>query len=163
MPTPTYTPLANITLGSAASSVTFSSISGAYRDLVLVYNGQMTSNANFSIRLNGDTGTNYSHVMMQGPTNSGSGTYSFIYGYWNLALNSTRQTLNASFMDYSATDKHKTILNRAGYTREFDSAFTVEAQAYRWPNTSAITTMLIYVSAGNFATGSSFALYGIVA
>jgi hypothetical protein len=31
----TYTPLATQTLGSAAASVTFSSISGAYTDLVV--------------------------------------------------------------------------------------------------------------------------------
>jgi hypothetical protein len=34
-----YTALANVTLGSSAANVTFSSISGSYRDLVLIVNG----------------------------------------------------------------------------------------------------------------------------
>ena len=39
----TYVALATQTLGSATATVTFSSISGAYTDLVLVYNGQYAS------------------------------------------------------------------------------------------------------------------------
>ena len=39
----TYTPIATTTLGSAQSSYTFSSISSAYTDLILIYNGTVTA------------------------------------------------------------------------------------------------------------------------
>jgi hypothetical protein len=50
----TYTPLATQTLGSAAASVTFSSISGAYTDLVLVLNIKSTSSNYPTMILNSD-------------------------------------------------------------------------------------------------------------
>jgi hypothetical protein len=59
MPTPTYTPLATVTLGSSASSVTFSSIPATYRDLILVVDGTTNATHNVGMRFNGDTGNNY--------------------------------------------------------------------------------------------------------
>jgi len=73
MPTPTYTPLATVTLGSATSSVTFSSIPATYRDLILIFDGTRTGNNNVQYRFNSDTGTNYSTVIAAG---NGSGTTS---------------------------------------------------------------------------------------
>jgi hypothetical protein len=161
MPTPTYTPLANITLGSTASSITFSSIPATYRDLVVAYNGQFTAAANFLVRLNSDTGSNYNHLVMRGPVSSETGTYSEFYAFWNNAQSGSRQVMNLNIMDYSATDKHKTLLNRTGYTRTDGGAVVVEAQALRWASTSAVSTVQISVSTGNFAIGSTFGLYGI--
>ena len=45
MPTMTYEPIETQTLDSAAASVTFSSISGSYTDLVLVINAASASAA----------------------------------------------------------------------------------------------------------------------
>jgi hypothetical protein len=45
----TYEPIATTTLGTAAASVTFSSISGAYTDLVLVCNGNKSSCTQLSL------------------------------------------------------------------------------------------------------------------
>mgnify|MGYP007006659575 CR=1 FL=1 len=63
-----YIALATTTLGSAASSVTFSSIPAsvngvALRDLVVVLTTPTAAgNANGTIFFNGDTGGNYSRV-----------------------------------------------------------------------------------------------------
>ena len=57
----TYTPIATQTLGSAAASVTFSSIPQGYTDLVLVDNVKSASGAGDSeldVRFNGDSGSN---------------------------------------------------------------------------------------------------------
>jgi hypothetical protein len=59
-------PLANITLGSAAASVTFSSIVGTYRDLLLVSQLGHVSNNDIRIRFNSDTGSNYNMVYSAG-------------------------------------------------------------------------------------------------
>ena len=57
----TYTPIATTTLGSGQTSVTFSSISGTYTDLILIASASNTGGAtNIRLQFNGDTATNYS-------------------------------------------------------------------------------------------------------
>ena len=160
MPTPTYTALANITLGSSASSVTFSSIPATFRDLVLVINANGTVQTELFLRFNSDTGSNYNTVRMQG---SGSATASATTtNATGMRLNGngdimTNFSFNAVIQieDYSATDKHKSVLSRT------NSSNGVDACAGRWASTSAITTVLAYPASGSFATGTTAALYGI--
>jgi len=158
MPTPTYTPLANITLGSAAASVTFSSIT-SYRDYILVCNGTSASGSNWSIRLNGDTGSNYTAVYMYGSgSTAGSGTEATTAALGGGVGTSISQSV-FQIMDASASDKHKTILNR---TDKVDDA--TYAWANRWANTAAVTSIQVRCANGaNFSTGSTFALFGVAA
>jgi hypothetical protein len=166
MPEPTYTALATVTLGSSASSVTFSSIPATYRDLILVFNGTVTGgNGGANMRLNGDTGSNYPFVFMRNVNNtpaSEAATESRIPITVSTTTANTRIQSNATIMDYSATDKHKTTLVRSGYTEPTTSTM-VEATASRWANTAAVTSLLIYTTANNFSTGSTFSLYGVIA
>jgi hypothetical protein len=60
----TYVAIAEQTLGTAAASVTFSSIPGTYTDLVLVISAQDTTNNSFALICNSDTGTNYSRTRL---------------------------------------------------------------------------------------------------
>ena len=160
MPTPTYTALANITLGSSASSVTFSSIPATYRDLVLVHAGT-TSNASVNTilaRLNGDSGSNFFQVAMTG---DGSATSSFTFTGTGVSAGLSRSnevSVNTTtIMDYSATDKHKTALSRHN-----NSATAVRAAATRWANTAAVTSIVLVMDTGaTFSSGTTFALYGI--
>jgi len=159
LPTPTYTPLANITLGSSASSVSFSSIPASFRDLVLVIDGTASVSTNVQVRFNGDSNNNYLYVAMYG---NGSTTSSFaesnISSITQLALANYSSNTLTQIMDYSATDKHKTVLIRSNGGNGF-----VQATAGRWGSTSAITSMVL-TSSGSGATfnsGSNFALYGI--
>jgi hypothetical protein len=156
MPTPTYTALANITLGSSASSVTFSSIPATYRDLVVVVDGTISAGGGelVFVNFNGDTTSgNYSAVTAVGDGSAASsGTSPRRFGLHYPARSSTI----ASIMDYSATDKHKTYLSRSG-----SAANALEMDAGRWANTAAITSVKILVDANAFASGTSFALYGI--
>lgn len=163
MPTATYTPLANLTLSADAASVTFSSIaSGIYRDLVLVSSVKNASSSQYArIRLNGDTGTNYNTISLwsEGTTYyDESMIYMRIQGY--TAINSFMTTVT-NFFDYAATDKHKSILMRTANMESAD--YGTEMNAFRWKNTSAISSIAISSTSGNLASGSSFALYGIVA
>lgn len=163
MPTPTYTPLANITLGSSAASVTFSSISQAYRDLVLVVSGGTTDGSGGQVTFNSDTGSNYYKLRMSGDGTSAS---SFAWGAsTDLQLGAyaifnpgtiTNTVMN--IMDYSATDKHKTVLHRTNLASAGADAF-----AGRWASTSAITTIRLAVAGTTWSVGSTFALYGIAA
>ena len=156
MPTPTYTPLATVTLAGTASSVTFSSIPATYRDLVLVSAPLHASGAGLNLTINGSTADG-SYVIMYGlGSGSGeSGTGSVVLG----ATSDTAQSANIlQVMDYSATDKHKTFLLRSDRA----GAGTL-AYAQRWAQTSAITSLALVPTTGVIAIGSTFALYGIVA
>jgi hypothetical protein len=165
MPTPTYTALATVTLGSSASSVTFSSIPATYRDLVLVSSTfQVNASDQFShYRVNGDSGSNYNLVYMDtyggGPTSGSSiNQTNALTEYHQNVSSTTPVTTIIQFMDYSATDKHKTQLHRFGAASP-----TVGAYATRWASTAAINSIAITATSGNYQTGSTFALYGVIA
>jgi len=161
VPTPTYTALATVTLGTATASVTFSSIPATYRDLILVFAGTRTGSNNVNFRFNSDTGTNYSWVVANGngsTTLSVAETLSFIpTGYYDIATNAQMNVI-FQVMDYSATDKHKTSLSRSS-----QAGAGVAMAASRWANTAAVTTVQIYAGNNDFGSGSVFSLYGVIA
>ena len=165
MATATYDLLDSTTLASSASSVTFSSISQDYRDLVLVIDSLTSSAAQVSFRLNSDTGSNYSRVWAEGYSGGSIESQSTTEGLVRLAdetySNTSRGYLaTINFMDYSATDKHKTMLSRTGRgTTPFEGT---NMTASRWANTAAITTIQLLNAGGqNFLADSTFRLYGI--
>lgn len=162
MPTPTYIALATTTLGSSASSVTFSSIPATYKDLMLVVSGTI-SGAPDSVRgvelfFNGnETSSNYSYVWAYGDS-SGPGSVSGSNQFF--AINGNPSNAIVQIMDYSATDKHKTSLFRY-------SAGTQETGmlAGRFASTSAISSLVIKdaSAAFSFNSGTTISLYGVAA
>jgi hypothetical protein len=165
MPTPTYTALANVTLGSP-SLLTFSNIPATYRDLRIVFAGNLheASSASVFMQFSGDTtATNYNHVRMSGNGSSASsGTQNNNRTAFEGAglEQGTNGTFIVDILDYSATDKHKTALSRNGANKT--GAQAAEAFAIRWSNTAAVTSVAFTLGGGNnFAAGSTFALYGI--
>jgi hypothetical protein len=164
----TYEKIATNTLGSAAASVTFSSISGSYTDLVLVVSGAMASGSGtFAFwQANGDTATNYSYTTLHGVSSS---------AYSDRVTNSSQPTLNyysdmsttlgqsvmvATWLNYSNTTTFKTTLVRSGNAT--GSAYPgTSAIVGMWRSTAAITSLAIKANGVNFATGSTFTLYGI--
>jgi hypothetical protein len=149
-----YIPLANITLGGSDSEVLFSSIPAIYKDLVLIIQSTATSGQDILFRFNADA-SNYSRVYAYGPgsgTNSGSDSTSG-WGWTSTA----RSMSTLQVMDYSATDKHKTILSRTGEPSSYGTAMF----AGRWASTAAVTSLSAIVSSGSFSSGSTFSLYGV--
>jgi hypothetical protein len=153
MPTPTYTLLDSVTLTSSASSVTFSSIP-AGGDLVLHVSGAMTSASDIEARFNGDSGSNYYRVRMYG-NGSSTSSQAFTQTGAKFTFGTSVNSAILQIMDYSATDKHKTVLSRNNWTGEW-----VEASAIRWANTSAITTISV-TGENDFAAGCTFHIYNI--
>lgn len=153
----TYTPVATTTLGSSASSVTFSSISGTYTDLILVANYTVTNADQFlTVQFNGDTGSNYSYTNVYGEgtaaasdrvSNTTAGRIAF-YG-------SDQSNLIVNIMNYSNTTTYKTSISR-------DNTNTyVVARVNLWRSTSAISSIYIFPTGFNIAAGSTFTLYGV--
>jgi hypothetical protein len=120
----------------------------------------MSAVAGMRIRLNGDTGNNYNFVRAHGSGSVAESDGASNFSSFALQLvdysASTVLPFVLQFMDYSATDKHKTMLARPN-----SSANSVGMEAHRWANTSAVTSILVYLNTGNYSTGSTFALYGI--
>ena len=164
MATPTYTAIASITLGSSASSVTFSSIPQDYRDLVLVVDGLIAGAAyNPYIQINGDGGSNYNWVLLGGDgssfsSGSSSSTNTMLIG---ASSNTGRGNILINFLDYSATDKHKPVLTRNADALS-PSGQAISAWAGRWANTNAITSFSIVVAGGRLWNATTtFSLWGI--
>lgn len=161
MPISTYYPIANITLTGSASSVTFSGITQQFRDLVLVVTGSMSSDSSINLQINGDTGNNCYGVRTMG---NGSSTSSDTYNSSGMAFQqvyvaaNTITTWVTNLLDYSATDKHKTALNRVS-----SASNTVGMEAHRWANTAAVTSIKVNRTVADFTAGSTFALYGVIA
>ena len=134
------------------SDVTFTVPTG-YRDLILVINGTLTAAADIFLKANGST-SNWTYVAMYGPTSSFTGSNGYIS---NQNTNSFQIIVQG--LDASATDKHKTFLVRSGSAGKSE----VGAFAMRWADTTAISSLAIYTGANNFAIGTTFNLFGIVA
>jgi hypothetical protein len=153
-----YIALATTTLGSAAANVTFSSIPATYKDLIVVYSGSNTTGlAGLRIRLNGDSTSIYSTVNMNGES-SGATSSAQTETSANIGVSSTGQSNTIiQIMDYSATDKHKTILGRGNTL----STSFVRASAGRWANTNAVNTVQVSTYAYDFNSGTTISLYGV--
>lgn len=161
MATLTHIPLQTTKLTGSQSAVTFSSIPSTYRDLVLVAKIQVSSSGGVVVRVNNDSGNNYPVLSMYGEgTNklavreqytSAQLSYFASFpttGYGSMIIN---------FIDYSATDKNKSMLARSNVPAGV--AFT----AGLWNSTAAINSISIFSPSRNFTAGSEFSLYGIEA
>lgn len=160
----TYEPLATTTLGSAAASVTFSSISGSYTDLVLVSNLYGNGGAaNVLVRFNSDTGSNYSSTTITGNGSAASSfrntsTDSIFMINSGSSLNGAWGTFIMSVNNYSNATTYKTALARFGAAGN-----EVTSTIGLWRNTSAINAIEIRTSSNTYLAGSTFTLYGIKA
>jgi hypothetical protein len=167
MPT-TYEPIATTTLGSAQSSVSFTSISGSYTDLVLVqtFPNSQTTGPYTSIQFNSDTGTNYSWTFLTGYTNAESNRTSNA-SYIRMGVSSylANAICITNIMNYSNTTTYKTVVGRNNFGAPSGSMQETQAQVGLWRSTSAITSIIIsrVLSSTDFVSGSTFTLYGIKA
>lgn len=160
----TYEPITSTTLGSDTATINFTSISGSYTDIVLIFNGNST-NANAGslyIRFNGDSGNNYSLTQLYGDGTSAAAFRNSNTSNLNgIGINSTSQSPSmgiAHFQNYSNTTTYKTVLLR-------NSMYQAEASvsASLWRSTAAINQITLSLASGSIKAGSIATLYGIKA
>ena len=155
----TFEPISTTTLGSAASSITFSSIPGTYTDLRIILVGTVNSAGGPSVTFNGDTGSNYSRTFIVGngsAASSGRSTdgQSFNLGYWDttypcmatLDIFSYAGSTNKSALGDVASDQNSSLGR-------------VQKNAALWRSTSAITSVTLSAS---FDAGTRATIYGIL-
>jgi len=159
MPT-TYEPITTTTLSSAQASVTFSSISGSYTDLVIVFSGSITTGFDaINMQFNSDTGTNYSRTVVAGNGSSATSFRDSNMSAMQIGIMGTGQSNSTwNVMNYSNSTTFKTVISRGNA-----SANSVRANAGLWRSTSAITSVTLAAASSTFTTGSTFTIYGIKA
>ena len=159
----TYEPIATTTLGGTQASITFSSISSAFTDVLIVV--EATSSGGLAFRLNGDTGTTYSRTILYGDGSSAASTRGSNenYAYQTPVTPGTgnRFVCLYNFQNYANTTTNKTVIYRLS-----TSATGVSAGVNLWRSTNAIDSIQIMSDVGGggvFSIGSTFTLYGIKA
>lgn len=157
----TYEPIASQTLGSAAASVTLSSLPGTYTDLRVVVIGSSASGNGLEIRFNGDSGSNYSWTNLSGDGSSAASSRSSSQTLARVGSITTGGPHYALFdvMSYANTNVYKTYLSAAG--RDQNAVYRFVGL---WRDTSAITSLTVLTTTGvNLSSGLSVSLYGIKA
>ena len=159
--TSTYEMISTASGTGSAGNITFTSIPATYTDLVLVANIFTTVNANETLRVNGDTGNNYSTTSLYGTGSSALSTR----GSNNNAMTFQSEVFSTStvsaltvfnFMNYANTTTYKTVISRSNQANR-----ATEAQVNLWRSTAAINS--ITIAGATFTTDAKFTLYGIKA
>ena len=169
--------IATTTLGSAQSSIEFTSIPSTYthlqiRGLVRVQSSGGVDGDNLKMQFNSDTATNYSRhgLIGSGTTATSFAVTSASFATAGMALRSAALANNFSvsiidILDYANTNKYKTTRAISGYDNNGTGSYPGYAILYsgNWRSTSAITSIKLTTDADgtNLLTGSTFALYGI--
>jgi hypothetical protein len=169
----TYEPIATTTLGSAASSYTFSSIPATYTDLRVVVYWKLDVAYYPSIRLNGNSSTVYSYTSLRGNGSSVSTQRDTSKTEGRLVTGIQTSNLSPAFVtfdifNYTNATQNKTILATLSNDRNGTDAVgpgTVARDVILCRITSAITSLTLLgdsvYTPNNLAAGTIATLYGI--
>jgi hypothetical protein len=168
--------IATATGTGSSSSVTFTSIPQTYKHLQLrvfvrtAYGSSVDTMYAYNFDGSGATTNSANHLLYgsssQALASAGTATYSSIVGYVpaNSALANAYGTAVVDFLDYSDTNKNKTIRSLFGWDDNGTTGTsTYVGLASALPvalGTTAITNLTILFN-GNISSASKFALYGI--
>jgi hypothetical protein len=166
-----FVALATTTLGSAANTVTFSSIPSGYKALEIRIAARGTSSrARIAVRFNGDTTSNYHNVYSQaaGSSVSAGSDYNASFAELSIIPDSTTNSslyagLSISILDYASTTKKKTIITQfAG--AQANTTLYAGGNLCSWNNSAAISSIEFrggFIGSGDFEAGSTFSIYGV--
>lgn len=169
MSTPTYTPIATITLTSQASQVSFSNLPNTYTDLVIEMNAATSAlSDNFIFFNDGVVSFITNRLSANGSTVTGQ-----YFGQTlaqqkiNFITPTTtvlgRTSHHIEIFNYSSTQSQKLLAIRASSAGGDGSNAGTEIIAGRWSAFAIpITSLTITASPRTFSPGSTFSLYGII-
>ena len=172
-PSGAYDSIASTTLGSAQSSITFSSIPSTYTHLQIRFSARSSVIERINLTFNSDTGsTQYTAHRLYGyfdGTNMITGSNARIdkAAIWVMSASGVPTTTSVfaggviDVLDYSNTNKYKTTRTLAGYDDNGTTGQFVTFDSGFWKSTSAVSSLTMTMESGSFQQYSSFALYGI--
>lgn len=173
--TSSYESIATVNGTGSSSTIVFSSIPSTYKHLQLRGISRSTTATttlfDMEIRLNSDSGSNYSRHMLYG---TAAAAVAATGAASQNTIEVSRQSVPGNSVtsgimgvtiidihDYASTTKYKTVRSIGG--SDTNSSGSVSLASGVWMSTSAINSITIYGtgSAANFTSTTTFALYGI--
>jgi hypothetical protein len=167
--------IATATGDGSSAYIDFTSIPSTYKHLQLRISGEPNNPGgggatNVVIRMNSDTGTNYTvHYITgngTGPSADGGASQTYIV-LGNILQGSGSNIVNGLVVDileYANTNKTKVLKSIGGVDKNGDGWTGIWAGS--WQSTSAITSLRVYANDGlnlAWSTKSKLSLYGIKA
>jgi len=151
--------------------VSFTNIPNTYTHLQVRLIGRDSPAAtvgDLRFRFNSDSGNNYTYHSLQGDGSSAISVAQTATNYGRFGRNtlvassSTASVFCANIvdiLDYSNTNKNKTVRTLAGY--DTNGSGRIELLSSLWMSTSAITSIEMVSDGGSFVQYTQFALYGV--
>lgn len=155
-----------VTSGSQAS-VTFSSIPQTFRHLKLLINGRSSYNDNdvgIQMTFSGDSGTNYDWAQTFNGSGVNNANQTSYRGQQIVAANAPANYFDGgetTISNYASTTQYKTMYGSCADYGSGSPNVRVLNYSGRWRNISAVTSITLTLSGGNWVDGSIIGLYGI--
>jgi hypothetical protein len=162
--------ISSVTLNATQSTVTFGGIPQNFKHLqvrMLTYN--TASQGNIYLNINNDSAGNYTYHYTRGNSTSPNSDYgvgnTFAYINYDTNSGSAYAPRIIDILEYANTAKLKTIRSLGGWNS--NGSGIVFLQSNLWTKagsgvtSDAINTLSFSYSAGSFASGSTFSLYGL--
>jgi hypothetical protein len=159
--------VSTVTLGTAASSITFSSIPQTATDLLVLFRGRANNTQNaFRVQFNSDAGANYSQRILNGTGSSVTSTSTTGGTYISTQLLTPSTYTANTFSNISVyipnyTSSSAKSLSIDGVQENNSTAANQQIVAGLWSGTAAITSLTVLTSGGSFlfAADTTASLY----
>jgi hypothetical protein len=163
--------LSTQTLASAAASITFSSISSSYTDLIVRCSGRgdaAATTVHADLTVNGDTAANYNYQSLYAA--GGTVTGAFYSSQTSLAFSqfpaasapaNYEGNLTVEIPQYAGTSFTKQLIAKNLFLSALSTGnvFILWESGW-WTGTAAISSLTVTASSGNFVAGTICSLYG---
>ena len=163
--------IATVTASGSSATLSFTSIPGTYTHLQLRgIAANTTAGTGFNsvgLTFNSDSSSSYTRHLLYG-----TGASAYAYGattntVWYIGGNDFPRAGYTSIfgaqivdiLDYANTNKYKTCRAISGV--DVNGAGEADFSSSVWIKTTAITSIELTSSSGNFASGTTYALYGL--
>jgi hypothetical protein len=161
--------ISTVTASGSSAAIDFASISQSFTDLFAVISGRTSATGNIvsTLQFNSDTGANYSFRYLQGTggaasSSAGTGTTSIQLGYANDAGTTASTFCSQSIYIPNYTSASAKSISVDSVQENNGAQGLSWINAGRWTGTAAITFLSFGVASGNWVSGSTISLYGIL-
>jgi hypothetical protein len=165
-----FSKIQTITVGSGgAANIEFTSIPQTFNDLKILVSGRGTSvDTDFFATFNGSSAAQYNYVQMYGYVSGngadrGSSQTSLNVGVTSGASSSSASAFSANeinILNYSLSTQFKAV-GSLNVTENNGTVAYLNMKQGQWSNNSAITSLSLACSNGNWAQYTKVTLYGI--
>lgn len=158
--------LAETVLGATAASIDFTSIPATYRHLLLAITiRKTTADGSYTVRLNNDSGANYTLQQVSGSAAAATAVESLAATSWGFGgIPSTANYVSNAlviFPDYAGS-LYKTFVQLGTKIVGVSTGnLVMAARGGIWLNTAAINRITLTPDANNFDVGSTVTIYGL--